>query len=59
MIEGLPEQGWTALGMGESATLVRHRPSGREEQSYVVIRKVYENRQQLLTPAYTVLGVEG
>ena len=36
MIEGLPEDGWTDIGMGEDATLVRYRPAGWEEQSYVV-----------------------
>lgn len=26
--EGLPEEGWSDIGMGEDATPVRHRPAG-------------------------------
>ena len=33
MDEGLPEEGWSDIGMGEDATLVRYRPPGWEEQS--------------------------
>ena len=39
VIEGLPEEGWTDIGMGEDATLVCYRPAGWEEQSYVVVRR--------------------
>lgn len=56
-LEGLPEAAWKDIGFGESATLVRHRPSGWEEQDYVVVRQLYDDRQQRLTPAYTVILV--
>ena len=38
VIEGLPKEGRTNIGLGEDATLLRYRPAGWEEQSYVVIR---------------------
>ena len=51
---GLPEDGWTDIGMDEDATLVRYRPKGWEEQSYVVIRR-RDRSQTLLLPFYTVI----
>ena len=54
VIEGLPEDGWTDIGLGEDATLVRYRPAGWEEQSYVVIRRRRDRGQTLLLPVYTV-----
>ena len=45
------------IGLGESATWVSHRPDGWQEQSYVVIRKLYDGVQRRLTPAYTVILV--
>ena len=57
VIEGLPEEGWTDIGMGEDATLVRYRPAGWEEQSYVVIRRRRDRGQSLLLPVYTVILV--
>ncbi|MCY3829881.1 MAG: transposase [Rhodospirillaceae bacterium] len=56
VVEGLPEDGWTDIGMGEDATLVRYRPVGWEEQSYVVIRR-RDRGQTLLLPFYTVILV--
>ena len=55
--KGPPEAGWSDIGMGEDATLVRYRPAGWEEQSYVVIRRRREKGQALLLPAYTVILV--
>ena len=57
VIEGLPEEGWTDIGMGEDATLVRYRPAGWEEQSYVVVRRRRDRGQSLLLPVYTVILV--
>ena len=57
VIEGLPEDGWTDIGLGEDATLVRYRPAGWEEQSYVVIRRRRDRGQTLLLPVYTVILV--
>ena len=57
VIEGLPEHGWSDIGMGEDATLVRYRPAGWEEQSYVVIRRRRDRGQSLLLPVYTVILV--
>ena len=57
VVEGLPEDGWTDIGLGEDATLVRYRPAGWEEQSYVVIRRRRDRGQTLLLPVYTVILV--
>ena len=57
MDKGPPEEGWSDIGMGEDATLVRYRPAGWEEQSYVVIRRRREKGQALLLPAYIVILV--
>ena len=57
MLEGLAEQAWEDLGMGESATLVQYRPGGWKQQSYVVIRRLYDGAQKRLTPAYTIILV--
>lgn len=57
VLEGLGEDAWQAIGPGESATLVYHRPAGWREHAYVVIRKLYDGRQRRLTPAYTVILV--
>ena len=57
MVEGLPESGWSDIGLGEDATVVRHRPVGWEEQSYAVIRRRRDQRQTLLVPIYTVILV--
>ena len=56
-LEGLPENAWSDIGRGESATLVLHRPSGWKTQHYVVVRQLYDGPQQRLTPAYTVILV--
>ena len=57
-IDGLPESAWTDIGMGEDATLMRHRPAGwAAEQSYVVVRRCRDGRQSELIPAYTVILV--
>lgn len=46
-IDGLPGSAWTDIGMGEDATLMRHRPAGwAAEQSYVVVRRCREGRQR-------------
>jgi len=57
VIEGLPEEGWTDIGLGEDATLVRYRPAGWEEQSCVVIGRRRDRGQTLLLPVYTVIPV--
>jgi len=57
VLEGLSEDAWEEIGLGESATLVYHRPGGWREHAYVVIRKLYDGRQRRLTPAYTVILV--
>lgn len=57
LLGSLQESAWADIGFGETATLVKYRPGGWKEQSYVVIRKLYEDRQQLLTPAYTIILV--
>jgi len=57
VLEGLSETAWTEIGLGESATLVYHRPAGWRQQAYVVIRKLYDGPQRRLTPAYTVILV--
>ncbi|MCZ0943860.1 MAG: transposase [Gammaproteobacteria bacterium] len=55
VVEDLPEHGWTDIGMGESATWVRHRPARwRDEQSYVVVRGTVE-RQGELFPRLSVI----
>lgn len=56
-LEGLPEAAWQDIGLGESATVVTHRPKGWQLQSYVVIRQLYDGPQRRLTPAYTVILV--
>lgn len=56
-IEGLSDSAWTDIGLGEEAILATHRPRGWEEQHYVVVRRLYEGRQKLLIPAYTVILV--
>lgn len=38
-IDGLPDATWTDIRQDEEAILVRRRPAGREEQSYVVVRR--------------------
>ena len=57
MLEGLPERAWTDIGLGESATLVYHRPQGWTEQAYVVVRRRDDGPQRRLVPAYTVILV--
>jgi hypothetical protein len=57
VLEGLPERAWTEIGLGESATLVYHRPHGWTEHPYVVVRRLYDGPQQRLMPAYTVILV--
>ncbi len=57
MLEGLAEDAWEDLDMGESATLVQYRPKGWKQQSYVVIRRLYDGAQRRLTPAYTIILV--
>jgi hypothetical protein len=56
-LEDLPERAWMDIGMGESATLVYHRPHGWTEHPYVVVRRLYDGPQQRLIPAYTVILV--
>lgn len=56
-LEGLPERAWQDIGYGESATVVSHRPSGWQQQHYVVVRQLYDGLQRRLTPAYTVILV--
>ncbi len=56
-LEGLPEKAWQDIGHGESATRVSHRPSGWQQQHYVVVRQLYDGPQRRLTPAYTVILV--
>ena len=54
----LPDAAWTDIGLDEEAAVMRHRPSGWEaEQSYVVVRRVREDGQGQLFPAYTVILV--
>jgi len=57
VLEGLPERAWTDIGLGESATLVYHRPQGWAEHAYVVVRRLYDGAQRRLVPAYTVILV--
>lgn len=57
VLEGLGEEAWEAIGPGEAATWVYHRPDGWREQAYVVIRKLYDGQQRRLVPAYTVILV--
>ena len=55
VVEGLPEHGWEDIGMGESATWVRHKPkSWKEEQSYAVVR-LRSARQGELLPRFAVI----
>ncbi len=56
-LDGLSEEAWEEIGLGESATLVHHRPDGWREQAYVVIRKLDDGYQRRLMPAYTVILV--
>ena len=57
-IEGLRDDAWHDIGMGESATFAYYQPHGwRTRQAYVVIRKLYEGRQKMIQPAYTVILV--
>ncbi|HGX91964.1 MAG TPA: IS1380 family transposase [Candidatus Tenderia sp.] len=56
-IEGLPDTAWTDIGLGEEATLTRHRPQGWREQTYIVIRRTHDGPQRRLRPAYTVILV--
>ena len=56
-IDELPDAAWTDIGLDEEATLVRHRPAGWEEQSYVAVRRVRTDGQGQLFPAYTVILV--
>ena len=45
VVEDLPVRGWTDIGMGGSATWVRHRPAKwKEEQSYIVVRGTTHGR---------------
>ena len=55
----LPEEGWTDIGMGEDATLVRYRPVGWEEQSCVAIRRRRDRGQSLLLPLLNGHGLRG
>ena len=57
VLEGLDESAWEDIGMGESATRVRHRPASWKTQDYVVVRRLYDGPQLRLTPAYTVILV--
>lgn len=57
VLEGLSEDAWEEIGLGESATLVYHRPDGWQEHAYVVIRKLDDGHQRRLMPAYTVILV--
>jgi len=56
-IEGLPDEAWTDIGLGEEATLAYHRPQGWREHPYVVIRRTHDGAQKRLQPAYTVILV--
>ena len=53
----VPKEGWSDIGLGEEATLVRYCPAGWEEQSYVVIRRRRDRGQTLLLPVYAVILV--
>lgn len=58
VLEDLSENAWEDIGLGESATWSNHQPSGWScSQHYVVIRKMLEDKQQQLFPAYTVILV--
>ena len=55
VVGDLPEHGWTDIGMGESATWVRHRPAKwKDEQSYAVVRGTAE-RQGEPVPRHAVI----
>ena len=55
VVEDLPAHGWTDIGMGESATWVRHRPAKwKDEQSHAVVRGTAE-RQGELMPRHAVI----
>ena len=55
VVEDLPAHGWTDIGMGESATRVRHRPAKwKDEQSHAVVRGTAE-RQGELMPRHAVI----
>jgi hypothetical protein len=56
-IEGLADEAWTDIGLGEEATLTYHRPQGWREHPYVVIRRTHDGAQKRLRPAYTVILV--
>ena len=55
VVEDLPAHGWTDIGMGESATWVRHRPAKwKDEQSHAVVRGTAE-RQGEPVPRYAMI----
>jgi hypothetical protein len=53
-VEALPDTAWeTIVDDGtEEAALIRHRPYGWEEESYVVVRSHYDGTQLRLMPRY-------
>ena len=57
-LEGLSDDCWTDIGLGEQAIFAYYQPTGwSDEQIYVMIRRLEENQQQLLMPIYTVILV--
>ncbi len=57
-LEGLADTCWADIGMEESAIFAYYQPTNwTAEQTYVVIRRMEENKQQLLVPIYTVILV--
>ena len=60
VVEGLPEHGWTDIGMGESATWVRHRPARwRDERSYAVVRGTVGRQGELFPRLSVILASRG
>lgn len=58
VVEGLPDSGWEEIGLGERATLVRHRPEGwQREHGYVVVRRYEDGPQRRLIPRDIVILV--
>ena len=57
-IEGLTDDAWTDIGLGDESVLATHRPRDWDvEQRYVVVRRCAEGGQDLLIPHRTVIPV--
>ena len=57
-VEGLADEVWTDIGLGEEAVFAVHQPRGWDtEQHYVVIRRRLEGAQRLLVARHTVILV--